>query len=200
MLSRVPPTRPSSLRQFRSDPADPVPSIGGALCCTGDPEARSGPVYQNEIEGRDDVLLYTSEPLDAPLLIAGPIQARLRVSADVPDTDIVLRLTDVDPEGNSLLVQEGALRLRYRRGFDQPEMMVPGTAYDVTIEMRDIAYQFRPGHRLRLHVAGSSFPRLARNLNSGGPNYSETKMRVANIAVHTHSVQPSALVLYVLPD
>ncbi len=199
-LSPARPTGPAAPRRLRSDPADPVPSIGGALCCTGDPEARSGPVFQNAIEGRDDLLLYSSEPLRAPLLVAGPIRARLRISADVPDTDVVLRLTDVDPEGRSLLVQEGALRLRYRDGFDRPRLMKPGEIYDVTIEIRDIAYLFRAGHRLRLHVAGSSFPRLARNLNTGGTNHSETAMTVANIAVHSDTAQASELILYALPD
>ncbi|MCB1355916.1 MAG: CocE/NonD family hydrolase [Maritimibacter sp.] len=187
-------------RSFVSDPADPVPSIGGALCCTGDPDERSGPVYQNAIEDRDDLLLFTSAPLDAPLTIAGPVRAELRVSVSTPDTDLALRLVDVDPSGNALLVQEGALRLRYRDGFDRPALLQPGETYPVTIALRDIAYRFEAGHRLRLHVAGTSFPRLERNLNTGGANYDETEMRRAEITLRSTPDAPSAVVLFVTPE
>lgn len=200
MLDIAPPKNDIRGWQFRSDPANPVPSIGGALCCTGDPDAVTGPVFQNDIEGRDDVLLFTSAPMAAPVLLAGPMRVNLRVSADVPDTDLVLRLTDVDPEGRSLLLQEGALRMRYRNGLEHPMLMEPDQSYDVTVEMRDIAYLVRAGHRLRLHVAGSSFPRLERNLNTGGANYDETQGRVANITIHSDELYPSAVTVYVLAE
>jgi putative CocE/NonD family hydrolase len=191
---------PGGRRSFRSDPFDPVPSVGGAICCTGEPGEVAGPVYQNSIEARDDLLIWTSRPLDHPLRIAGPVRARLQVSADVPDTDLVLRLTDVDPEGRSLLVQEGALRLRYREGFDAPRLMQPGEVYSATVDMRDIAWMLRPGHRLRLHVAGTSFPRLERNMNTGGRNYDETEGRVAHVTVHSSPDHPSVLELFALPE
>jgi hypothetical protein len=187
-------------RHFLSDPSDPVPSIGGALCCTGDPNERSGPVFQNAIENRDDVLLYTSEPLEQPMRVAGPVRADLRVSATTPDTDIVLRLVDVDPAGNALLVQEGSLRLRYRDGYDTPRLLQPGEIYDVEIDLRDIAYEFQAGHRIRLHVAGTSFPRLERNLNTGRANFAETEIHRSEITVHSDPSAPSALVLHALPD
>lgn len=189
-----------AVRRFLSDPSDPVPSIGGAVCCTGDPNERSGPVFQNAIEGRDDILLYSSAPLEQPLRIAGPVRALLRVSVNTPDTDLVLRLVDVDTAGNALLVQEGALRLRYRDGFSQPRLLQPGEIYDVEVDLRDIAYQFETGHRIRLHVAGTSFPRLERNLNTGRANYSETEVRTAEITLYSDPDEPSALVLYALPD
>lgn len=191
---------PGGARSFRSDPFDPVPSVGGAICCTGEPDAVSGPVYQDSIEDRQDLLIWTSQPRDHPLRIAGPVRARLQVSADVPDTDLVLRLTDVDPEGRSLLVQEGALRLRYRDGFDRPELMQPGEVYAATVDMRDIAWMLRPGHRLRLHVAGTSFPRLERNMNTGGRNYDETESRVAHVTVHSSPARPSVLELFALRE
>ncbi|SDC04013.1 CocE/NonD family hydrolase [Ruegeria marina] len=190
----------AAARRFLSDPSNPVPSIGGAICCTGDPDERSGPVHQNAIEDRADVLLYSSPPLDAPLRIAGAVRAKLRVSASTPDTDLVLRLIDVDPAGNALLVQEGALRLRYRNGFAQPSLLQPGEIYDIDVSLRDIAYRFDAGHRIRLHVAGTSFPRLERNLNTGGPNHSETRMRTAEITLHSSPDAPSALVLHAFPD
>jgi len=187
-------------RSFLSDPANPVPSIGGAICCTGDPNERSGPVFQNAIEGRDDVLLYTSAPLARPLRIAGPVRARLRVSVTTPDTDLVLRLVDVDPDGTALLVQQGALRLRYRDGFDRPSLLRPGRVYDVAVDLRDIAYRFDSGHRVRLHVAATSFPRLERNLNTGRANFAETEVRPAEITLHTDPAAPSALVFNTVTD
>lgn len=183
-------------RSFTSDPMNPVPSIGGAICCTGDPANRAGPLDQRPIEGRADVLTYTSAPLTAPLRIAGPITATLTVSTDVPDTDLVLTLTEVSPDGQSLMIQTGALRLRYRAGYATPTLMTPGTPATVTVSLRDIAWLVRPGHRLRLDVAGSSFPRLARNLNGGSadPNR-ETVPHKARITI----VAPSALQMFSLP-
>jgi len=187
-------------RSFSSDPTDPVPTLGGAACCTGDPTTRSGPVYQNPIEDRQDILLFTSEPLAQPLRITGPLTARLHVSSDVPDTDLVLRLTDVDPQGRSLLIQEGALRLRYRDGFTDPTLMEPGQIYPATVRMRDIAWLVKPGHKLRLHIAGSSFPRLSLNMNGGGDPHRETEPHVAQITVHMSADAPSSLSLFSLPD
>lgn len=187
-------------RQFLSDPSDPVPSIGGAICCTGDPNERSGPVYQNAIEDRDDILLYTSAPLARPLRVAGPVRAKLRVSISTPDTDLVLRLVDVDAAGNALLVQEGSLRLRYRNGYEHPSLLLPGEIYEVEIDLRDIAYQFKAGNRIRLHVASTSFPRLERNLNTGRANFSETEIRPAEINLHSDPAAPSVLLLYAFLD
>ncbi|WP_170559650.1 CocE/NonD family hydrolase [Ruegeria atlantica] len=183
-----------------SDPENPVPSIGGPICCTGNPEDLEGPVMQNSIEARDDVLLFSSAPLEQPMTVAGPIQAKLRVTISTPDSDLVLRITDVDTQGNSLLVQEGALRLRYRDGFEAPDLMTPGQIYEVTVDMRQIAYKFEAGHLIRLHVAGTSFPRLTRNTNTGGPIYSETEFISTEITILSDNDEPSALILQTLPN
>ncbi|WP_157764690.1 CocE/NonD family hydrolase [Rhodobacter sp. CZR27] len=193
---------------FVSDPDDPVPSVGGAICCTGNPEDRAGPLYQDRVEARQDVLVYTSAPLERDLRIAGPLSARLRVEIDTPDADVVARLSDVGPDGRSRMIQEGALRLRYRAGFDQPRPMTPGEIAGVTVDMGHIAYLLRPGHRLRLTLAGSSFPRLERNLNTGGMNAGGTEGRPARITVHTGTAtgrgsgtdSGSALTLFVLTE
>jgi putative CocE/NonD family hydrolase len=122
------------------------------------------------------------------------------VSSDAPDTDLVARLVDVFPDGRAIGIQEGALRLRYRDGFEHPVMMRPGERYEATVDMRAIAYAFAPGHRLRLQVTSSSFPRLERNLNTGAANNSaETAMRVATNRVWHDASGGSRLVLYVLP-
>lgn len=186
--------------EFRYDPADPVPSRGGPLCCTGNPADRSGPVDQADVETRDDVLVYTSAPLADDLRIAGPVAARLRFSSSAPDTDLVVRLVHVWPDGRATNIQEGALRLRYREGIDRPRLLVPGEPVDASVDMRAIAYTVPRGHRLRLHVTSSSFPRLERNLNTGAPNNSAaTDMAVAVNRVHHAGDAPSWVELRVLP-
>jgi hypothetical protein len=165
------------------DPANPVPTRGGPVCCTGDPSQIVGAVDQRDVESRQDVLVYTSEALPDDLRIAGPLKATITLSSDVPDTDLVARLVDVAPDGTALNIQEGALRLRYRAGLP-PRLMEPGHLYQVVVDMRSIAWRIARGHRLRLDVTSSSFPRLERNLNSGGDNYRETRLRVATNRLH----------------
>jgi uncharacterized protein len=168
---------------FRYDPKDPVPSRGGPLCCTGDRSERHGAVDQREVERRADVLVYTSAPLELDLRIAGPLKAVLRFSSNAPDTDLVARLVDLSPDGTALNIQEGALRLRYRDGLPaQP--LVDGERYTVSVDMRSIAYRVARGHRLRLDLTSSSFPRLERNLNTGEDNYRSVGERVATNYLH----------------
>jgi putative CocE/NonD family hydrolase len=144
------------------------------------------------------VLVYTSAPLAHPLRIAGPLQARLVVSSSAPDTDFIARLVDVWPDGRATSIQEGALRARYRDGFATPALMVPGERYPLTVSMRSIAYLLPRGHRLRLDVTSSSFPRLERNLNTGGRNFDETAGVVARNRVHHGGDAASFLELPVL--
>lgn len=184
---------------FTYDPDDPVPTRGGPICCTGNPADVPGPQDQADVEARNDVLVYTSEPLADDLRIAGPLAARIAFSSDAPDTDLVLRLAHVRPDGLSTNIQEGALRLRYRDGFVSPAMMQPGTRYTARVDLRSIAYLVPRGHRLRLHVTSSSFPRLERNLNTGAASNShETRMQVARNTVHLDG-EGSWLELPVLP-
>ena len=124
----------------------------------------------------------------------------LYVSTDAPDADLIARITDVDPDGRSLMIQEGALRLRYRDSFTDPKLMEPWVPVEAAVPMRDIAYQLRPGHRLRLSVSSSSFPRLERNLQTGGRNFDESQGRSAEIRIHTGPEMPSRLQLFVLPE
>jgi putative CocE/NonD family hydrolase len=160
----------------------------------------TGPVDQADIEVRDDVLVYTSGELINDLRIAGPIKAHLTVSSDVPDTDIVARLVHVWPDGRSTNIQEGALRLRYREGFSTAVLMKPGQRYAVDVDMRSIAYLLPKGHRLRLHVTSSSFPRLERNLNTGASsNAHERDSRVATTRIHYSSGEVPYLQVYALP-
>ena len=187
----------ATVDSYRYDPADPVPSRGGALCCTGDPRDINGAVDQADVETRRDVLVFTSPPLQSDLRIAGPLHAVLTFSSDAPDTDLVARLVDVSPEGVALNVQEGALRLRYRDGAPAV-LMEPGRKYQVTVDMRAIAYRVARGHRLRLDVTSSSFPRLERNLNTGGNNYRELSGRIATNHLHHGAGDAAYLELYAL--
>ncbi|MFC4312904.1 CocE/NonD family hydrolase [Steroidobacter flavus] len=165
------------------DPTTPVPTLGGSICCAG-PDVKSGAVDQRAVESRSDVLVFSSEALKSPLEVAGPVRAFIRVSADVPDTDLVVRLTDVYPEGTSYNITEGILRLRYRDGLTQEKFLRAGEAYDVSVDMESTHNVFLPGHRIRVHVTSSSFPRWDRNLNTGGRNFDETRGRIAGVTVH----------------
>ena len=185
--------------EFRYDPMNPVPTRGGPLCCSGNPADRAGPVDQGDVEARDDVLVYTTPVLQEPLRIAGPLRATLNISSSARDTDFVARLVHVWPDGRTTNIQEGALRARYRNGIDRPSLLQPGQPVELTIDMRSIAYLVPKGHRLRLHVTSSSFPRLERNLNTGGRNYDETVGVVAINRVHHDKLLSSFVELPVLP-
>jgi len=170
--------------EYRYDPQDPAPSRGGPVCCTGNRADRSGPIDQHDVEARDDALVFTSQPLAQDLRIAGPIRAQIAFSSDSPDTDLVARLVDVFPDGRAISIQEGALQLRYRKGFAIPTLLPKDEIQEVSVDMRSIAYRLSAGHRLRLDISSSSFPRLARNPNSGETSLAGTNPRVATNRVH----------------
>lgn len=193
---------PEAADQYRYDPARPVPSRGGPICCTGNPQDKAGLVNQRDVESRDDVLVYTSAPLSKPMRIAGPLNARLVVSSSALDTDFVARLVHVRPDGVATNIQEGSLRARFREGMTRPALMKPGQRYELTVRMRSMAYLIPKGHRIRLDITSSSFPRLERNLNTGGRNYDESVGVVAFNKVHHGGTARSFVELPVLdtPD
>jgi uncharacterized protein len=181
---------------FIFDPAKPVPTRGGGH---GD-NWTAGPVDQREIEQRPDVLVYTSAPMESPLLVMGQVRARIFAASTAPDTDFTAKLVDVFPDGRALIVNEGILRARYRNGLDKPEMMRPGDAYRFDIELGPIAVEFRNGHRIRLEISSSNAPRYDVNPNTGGDIATETRRVVATQRVLHGSAQPSALILPVIPS
>jgi putative CocE/NonD family hydrolase len=134
------------------------------------------------------------------LRIAGPLKADLYVSSDALDTDFIAKLVDVWPDGRALNVQEGALRMRYREGYTAPSLLEPGKVYRVFVDMRAIAHYFKPGHRIRLQISSSNFPRLERNLNTGGQNFNESTAVSAFNQVFRGGDTPSSIVLPVLPS
>lgn len=192
-LSFEPPTREAS-DSFVYDPASPVPSLGGHACCTGT-DTESGSYDQTRIEERDDVLVYTSAPLEKGIEVTGPLALTLFVSSSAPDTDFTAKLVDVYPDGRAFNVQEGALRMRYRKGFDKDLRMRPGDIYEARIDLHVTSNYFGPGHRIRLEISSSNFPRWDRNLNTGGNNYDESNYITARNTVHHSIARPSVLIL-----
>jgi putative CocE/NonD family hydrolase len=183
---------------FTYDPADPVPARGGSICCTGNPNDQPGSYDNTDIEQRPDVLVYTTDVLPNGLELTGPISAILYLSSDAPDTDLTVKLLDVFPDGRSMNMVEGITRVRYRDGFDRPRMMEPGKVYEVPIDLHATSWYLQPGHRLRVQVSSSNFPRFDRNLNTGGRNYDETTWRKAHNTVHHSAAQLSRIILPVV--
>ena len=181
------------------DPRDPVPSLGGGFCCTDGLDADPGAFDQSEIEMRPDVLVYTTPPLSQGVEVTGPIRAVLYVSSSAPDTDFTAKLVDVYPGGAAYNLQDGIVRARYREGLDRTVSMRPEEVYEVTVDLEATSNYFPPGHRIRVEVSSSSFPRWDRNLNTGGRNYDESQGRPARNAVHHSARHPSYVELPIVP-
>ncbi|MBV9296500.1 MAG: CocE/NonD family hydrolase [Acidobacteriaceae bacterium] len=184
---------------FTYDPKDPAPTIGGALCC----DAKllpPGPLDQTPVELRQDVLVYTSAPLPENLEVTGPVRAVLYIATSVNDTDFTAKLVDVQRNGQPLLVTDGIQRLRYRLSLDKPVFVKRNTAYQISIDAGVTSYVFPAGHRIRIEVSSSNFPRFDRNLNSSRPNGDETKMTKARQTVFHEKGYPSAVILPLIFD
>ncbi len=169
--------------RYRYDPMNPTQTMGGADCCNGG-TVQPGAFDQRPVEARNDVLVYTSDPLTAPIDVAGFVDAVLNVSSSAKDTDFAVKLVDVAPDGTAWVIADTILRARYRDGFDRPAPMTPGHVYTLKPTPMATALRFGKGHRIRIEVASSNFPKFARNLNTGGPNESESSGIVADNSVH----------------
>jgi putative CocE/NonD family hydrolase len=183
---------------FIYDPMNPVPSYGGGVCCIGN--AVSGGAFdQRKMEARGDVLVYTSDPLKEGMEVSGPIDATLYVSSDVKDTDVTVKVIDVYPDGTAYNLDETIQRLRYREGYDkQVVWMEKGKVYKVTIQPMTTSNYFPEGHRIRIEISSSNFPRFDRNLNTGGNNYDEVTGMVAHNSIHHSSQYPSTITISVV--
>ena len=182
---------------FSYDPANPVPSLGGNNCC-GSPTP-TGPRDQRPIEGRQDVLVYTSEPLSEPMEVTGPVKVVLYASSDAPDTDFVAKLVDVRPDGTPYNMAEGIVRARYRDSLSKPTLMKPGEVYRFEIDMVGTSVEFQKGHRIRVHVTSSHFPQFDRNPNTGATFGTSAEIRVAKQTVYHDAQRASHIVLPVIP-
>lgn len=180
---------------YTYDPLDPVPTHGGPLLMG--PAQPAGVKDQRAVEDREDVLVYTTAALPEPVEIAGEVEATLFVETTAEDTDFVTRLVDVGPDGYAANITEGALRARYRDGLEEANFLEPGEVYELAVELRDVAHTFAPGHRIRLDVTSSNFPKLDRNPNAAMPvaEAMESDMQTADQTLHHDADRPSRVTL-----
>ncbi len=179
------------------DPENPVPTVGGALLLH--PVFQSGPQDQRPIEQRQDMLVFTSAPLEQALEVTGPITVTLFAATDAPDTDFVARLVDVHPDGFAQNLTDGIIRARMRDGIAHESLITPGQVYEYHIDLWATSNVFLPGHRIRLDVTSSNFPRWDRNLNTADP-YAEGMRGVpARQTILHDSAHPSHVVLPIVP-
>jgi hypothetical protein len=173
---------------------NPVISHGGNVCCTGN-AVEGGAFDQRQMETRDDILVYTSEVLQTGTEITGFIESTLYVSSDAKDTDFTIKLIDVYPDGTAYNLDETIQRVRYREGYDKEVFMEEGKVYKVGLTPMATSNFFKKGHRIRIEISSSNFPRFARNLNTGGKNYDESISVIAHNKVHHSKAYPSAITL-----
>ena len=189
-LTSARPPAASDPVEYTFDPADPCPTIGGAnLTIT------RGPRNQNPIESRGDVVLFSTEPLAKPLEVTGRVTARVFVASSAADSDLSVRLCDVYPNGKSYLMAEGMLRLRYRHSMAMPEPLTPGRIEEVAVDCWSTSIIFNRGHRLRVAVTSSNYPRFDLNPGTGQPWTDGGAKRKQTNRIHTDAAHPSCIVL-----
>jgi predicted acyl esterase len=193
----VPPRDAEDALSWTSDPAHPVPSVGGPeLSATG---LAAGPMDQAAVETRPDVLVFTTDPFPAPLEIDGRITARLWIGSDAPDTDIVVRMCMIGANGRSYNIAEGAIRARFWRSIREEHLLEKGKVYPVSVDLWSTSIIFNRGNRIRVDVASSSYPAYEVNPNNGLPLGVPGRSRVAHNRVFLSRAFPSELVLPVAP-
>jgi len=186
-LDTVPSTNGATSRTYLYDPANPAPTMGG-----NNLQLPCGPLDQTPVEARGDVMSYTSEPLTVPLALTGPLVVTLFVSSNCTDTDFTAKLTDVYPTGESRIIQDGIVRMRWRE-YEGPIPMIPGTVYEVTISLWNTSYIYSPGHSLRFSVSSSNYPRYSVNPNNGNRLIVNTTAFIAQNTVYHSSMYPSRI-------
>lgn len=190
--------RKSGIDRFQYDPKSAVPTVGGAVCCNASVE-KWGPLDQRHVEGRPDVLVYSSNPLRRDLEVTGAVRVVLFVASDVRDTDFTAKLVDVAPDGRARILCDGILRLRYRQGLEKPVRYERGKLERIDIPTGVTSNVFRAGHRIRLEVASSNFPKYDRNLNTGRPAADEKEWRTAIQEVRHGKQWASYVLLPIVP-
>ncbi len=198
VLSPEPPDGDDPPDTFIADPNDPVPTLGGNLCCwqlVHEP----GAFDQRPVEARDDVLVYSTEPLPADVEVTGPIAAFVFVASTAPDFDVTAKLVDVAPDGFARNVAEGILRARYRAGMDHAVPLAPGEIAELEVDLQATSNLFWADHRIRLEIAASNWPRFDRNPQTGGVIAEAIELRPARQTVFHDAARPSRLVLPIVP-
>jgi len=171
---------------------NPVKSYGGNVCCTGN-AVQGGAYDQRIMETRSDILVYTTEVLQKDTEVSGFIESTLYVSSDVKDTDFTIKIIDVYPDGTAYNLDETIQRARYREGYEKEVFMQKGEVYKIDMTPMATSNMFKKGHRIRIEISSSNFPRFARNLNTGGNNYDETEAVIATNKIHHSSTHPSQI-------
>ncbi|MEU8871054.1 CocE/NonD family hydrolase [Streptomyces javensis] len=216
-LSRERPTAARAWVEYDFDPNDPVPTLGGQVT-SGEPVMVGGAFDQVPDErfygarppylplnSRPDVISLATPPLEEPLVVAGPVTARLFISSSAPDTDFTVKLVDVHPpnedypHGFAMNLTEGIFRCRFHKSFERPEPLEPGEVYEIEIPAPDTANRFEAGHRLRVDISSSDFPRFDVNSNTGVPEAVSRRKVVATNRVHMDADHPSAVLLWTQP-
>jgi putative CocE/NonD family hydrolase len=184
--------------RFLYDPRHPVPTRGGPLCCW--PGALPQGAYdQTPVETREDVLVYTTPPLQGDVEVTGPVTVTLYAASSAVDTDFTAKLVDVHPSGMAQNLTDGIIRARYRQSTAQAEPIVPGQVYEYTIDLWATSNVFKAGHCIRLEISSSNFPRFDRNPNTGGELATETELLPAMQTVYHDGTYPSHVTLPIIP-
>jgi uncharacterized protein len=216
-LSVEPPASGAAPLSYDFDPARPVPSIGGTIT-SGKPVMLGGAFDQREgpqvfgcrepylpLAARADVLVFETEPLTADVEVTGPIEARLWISSDRPDTDFTLKLIDVYPpnedypDGFAMNLTDGILRVRYRKSWEQPQMLPPGEIAEITVAAFPTSNLFKKGHRIRLDISSSNFPHFDVNPNTGALEGQGLDRQIARNTIMVDRDRPSHVLLPLIP-
>jgi putative CocE/NonD family hydrolase len=180
---------------FTYDGDNPVPT-GGGNNLVGAP---IGPRDQSDIEKRSDVLTYTTQPLTEPIEVIGPVRMTLFAASSARDTDFTAKLVDVHPDGKAYNLCDGIVRARYRNGMDNQRLIEPGKIIEYEMDLWVTSNVFLEGHRIRLEVSSSNYPRFDRNPNTGLPFGTDTELLEAHQTIYHDAVRPSHLILPVIP-
>lgn len=180
---------------YVADPENPVPSVGGTSIFG---KLKAGPFNQREVESREDVLVYTTAPLESDIEVTGPVRLVLYASSSARDTDFAVKLAEVRPDGTSVNVQSAVYRASNRESLKKPALLEKDRVYRFEINAGNTSMLFKKGHRIRLQIAGSNFPEYGRNLQTGEDNGTTVKTEKARQTVFHDRARPSHLVLPVM--
>ncbi len=181
---------------FVYNPESPVPTLGGNVSMK---PASSGPYDQRSIERRDDVLVYTTPPLESDVEVTGPVHVYLHASTDVTDTDFTGKLVDVWPNGYAEILLEGVIRARFRESFSQPRLLTPGKIERFLVDLWSTSNLFRAGHRIRVEISSSNFPKYDRNPNTGHAFGADAELKIAHQRIYHDADHPSHILLPIIP-
>jgi len=195
-LSTAPPSNEEA-DQFIFDPNNPVPTCGGNILMPMN--YIRGPLNQATLEEREDILVYTTEPLEKAIEVTGPIKLVLFAASTAPDTDFTAKLTDIYPNGRVYPLADGIIRARYRNPAEPPSLIKPGEVYRYEIDMWATSNLFTEGHRIGVEVSSSNFPRFDRNNNTGHLGRDSSKLVTAKQTVLHNELYPSHIILPVIP-